>query len=183
MQLVIEKRQLRGLLSNIFQLELTAAKWVSSVNYIKSWFKQIFLGENAAKNGSGGREGLDWRWSSGGLKEDQEQRRPRRWTERINEAQQALAKTRSDAAAVAEVETVAAERVPRRWRVRLEEAAKAATEAASSVKMLEVAAKVVVGETGRDEGAIVNVRATANGKPPLDGVRPSRTTNRHSSTR
>ncbi|CAB3388514.1 Hypothetical predicted protein [Cloeon dipterum] len=83
------------------------------------------------KNGSGGlrrREELDWRWRSGGLKEDQEQRRPRRRTERINEAQQALAKTRweaaavaeeevaaeeeaqEDAAAVAEVETVAAER-------------------------------------------------------------------------
>ncbi|CAB3388032.1 Hypothetical predicted protein, partial [Cloeon dipterum] len=65
------------------------------------------------------------RWRTGGLKEDQEQRRPRRRTERINEAQQPLAKTRSDAeavaeevaaaeeeaaAAVAEVETVAAER-------------------------------------------------------------------------
>ncbi|CAB3388517.1 Hypothetical predicted protein, partial [Cloeon dipterum] len=65
------------------------------------------------KNGLGGlgrREELDWRWRTGGLKEDQEQRRPRRRTERINEAQQALAKTRSDAAAVAEVETVAAER-------------------------------------------------------------------------
>ncbi|CAB3381681.1 Hypothetical predicted protein [Cloeon dipterum] len=42
--------------------------------------------------------------------------------------------------------------------------------------------KTIVGESGRDEGAIVNVCATANGKPPLDDVRPSRTTNRHSST-
>ncbi|CAB3388044.1 Hypothetical predicted protein [Cloeon dipterum] len=38
----------------------------------------------------------------------------------------------------------------------------------------------VVDETGREEGAMVNVRATANGKPPLDDVRvielrPSRT--------
>ncbi|CAB3381680.1 Hypothetical predicted protein [Cloeon dipterum] len=49
-------------------------------------------------------------WRTGGLKQDQEQRRPRRPTERINEAQQPLAKTRSDAAAVAEEKAAAADR-------------------------------------------------------------------------
>ncbi|XP_065350692.1 glycine, alanine and asparagine-rich protein-like [Cloeon dipterum] len=72
------------------------------------------------RNGSGGLGrlvGLDWRWRTGGLKEGQEQRRrtgrrknQQRRTERINEAQQALTKTRSDAAAVAEVVAAAEER-------------------------------------------------------------------------
>ncbi|CAB3375683.1 Hypothetical predicted protein [Cloeon dipterum] len=88
------------------RLAMSAPPPTASLRWMTSSFP---IGKNGS-GGLGGREGLDWRWKSGGPKEDQEQKTPETDGADQRGAEEALAKTRSDAAAEAEVETVAAER-------------------------------------------------------------------------